>query len=329
MEGTAGPSGLDAASWKRPCSSYKSSSSDLCSAIASIAKKLCTNYVDPQSISAFTACRLIALDKKPGVRPIGIGETIRRIVNKAIALALRDDIQDAAGALQVCAGQLSGCEAAVHAMHKIFESPETEAAILVDASNAFNSLNRQVALHNIHHLCPSLSKILTNTYRENINLYIDGETIYSQEGTTQGDPLAMAMYAIAIRPLINHLQSESLKQIWYADDAAAGGELSDLKAWWDQLIQLGPDYGYYPNASKSWLVVKEDHLTAAEAIFSDSGISITNEGRRYLGGAIGTRSFVEMYAREKISKWVQEVELLSSIVTSQPHAACIRHSHTV
>jgi len=63
--------------------------------------------------------------------------------NKAIALALWDDIQDAAGALQVCAGQLSGCEAAVHAMHKIFESPETEAAILVDASNAFNSLNRQ------------------------------------------------------------------------------------------------------------------------------------------------------------------------------------------
>jgi len=108
-------------------------------------------------------------------------------------------------------------------MHKIFESPETEAAILVDASNAFNSLNRQVALHNIHHLCPSLSKILTNTYRENINLYIDGETIYSQEGTTQEDLLAMAMYAIAIRPLINHLQSESLKQIWYADDAAAGG----------------------------------------------------------------------------------------------------------
>ena len=122
-------------------------------------------------------------------------------------------------------------------------------------------------------------KILTNTYREDINLYIDGETIYSQEGTTQGDPLAMAMYAIAIRPLINHLQSESLKQIWYADDAAAGGELSDLKAWWNHLIQLGPDYGYYPNASKSWLVVKEDHLTAAEAIFSDSGISITNEGR--------------------------------------------------
>ena len=102
--------------------------------------------MDPKGISAFVACRLIALDKHPGVRPIGIGETIRRIINKAIALALRDEIQDATGALQVCAGQLSGCEAAVHSMHKIFESSETEAAILVDATNAFNCLNRQVAL---------------------------------------------------------------------------------------------------------------------------------------------------------------------------------------
>ena len=60
-------------------------------------------------------------------------------------------------------------------------------------------------------LCPPLSKILTNTYRDDIDLFINGETIYSQEGTTQGDPLAMAMYAIAITPLINALESESMK----------------------------------------------------------------------------------------------------------------------
>ena len=86
-----------------------------------MARKLCSQYVDPKNISAFVACRLITLDKQSGVRPIGIGETIRRIVNKAIAEALRDDIQDAAGSLQVCAGQFSGCEAAVHPMYKVFD----------------------------------------------------------------------------------------------------------------------------------------------------------------------------------------------------------------
>jgi len=61
--------------------------------------------------------------------------------------------------IQACAGHLSGCEAAVHAMRQIFDDPHTDAVILVDASNAFNSLNRQAALLNIHQLCPPLSKI--------------------------------------------------------------------------------------------------------------------------------------------------------------------------
>ncbi len=43
--------------------------------IANVAKTLCTTYVDPESIAPFVACRLIALNKNPGVRPIGIGDT--------------------------------------------------------------------------------------------------------------------------------------------------------------------------------------------------------------------------------------------------------------
>ena len=141
----------------------------------------------------------------------------------------------------------------------------------------------------MHHSQPVLYVMYT---------YIASE-LYSQEGTTQGNHLAMAMYAIAITPLINNLESELLKQIWYADDTAAGGKLSHLKAWWDRLTEVGPDYGYYPNASKSWLIVKEEHLPAAEMTFRESGFASTKEGRRYLGEAIVTRTFVETYAKEK------------------------------
>ena len=63
---------------------------------------------------------------------------------------------------------------------------------LVDASNAFKSLNRQVALHNIRHLCPSLATILINTYREPTELFVDSEVLWSEEGTTQDDPLTHA-----------------------------------------------------------------------------------------------------------------------------------------
>ena len=69
---------------------------------------------------------------------------------------IHDDIQAAAGPLQLCDGQLSGCEAAVNSMRQPYSSLEVEAVILVDASNVFNSLNWQAAQFNIQCLCPSI-----------------------------------------------------------------------------------------------------------------------------------------------------------------------------
>lgn len=242
-------------------------------------------------------------------------------------MATSDDIQDAAGPLQVCAGHLSGCEAAVHAMRRVFETPGTDAVILVDASNAFNSLNRQTALRNIQQLCPTLSKVLINTYREDVNLFIDGEVLLSQEGTTQGDPLAMAMYAIAITPLIHRLEDRINRQVWFADDATAGGNLAHLRVWWDRISEIGPDYGYFPNATKTWLIVKDGSLEEATSLFQGMGVSITVEGKRHLGAAIGTNSFVESYVQRKVSEWVVELERLSSIAVTQPHAAYAAFTH--
>ena len=183
--GAAGPSGLDATSWRRICTSFKSASNDLCHSLAITAQCLCTNFFDP---SAIAPCRLIALNKNPGVHPIGIGETARRIIAKAILTVTRMDIQKAAGSLQLSAGQISGIEAAVHAVDSLFQQQETEAILLVDASNAFNSLNCLSALHNICRLCPSLATALINSYRAPTKLFVDGDVLYSSEGTTQGDP---------------------------------------------------------------------------------------------------------------------------------------------
>ena len=166
VKGSAGPSGLDAHQWRRLCTSFGHYSDDLCDAVAAITRRLCTEYVDPNAIESLTACRLIALNQNPGVRPIGVAETLRRIMGKAILSIISDDIQRAAGSIQLCAGQISGIEAAIHAMNIAFEDDGVEAAILVDASNAFNNLNREAALRNIHKVCPALAVIATNTYQK-------------------------------------------------------------------------------------------------------------------------------------------------------------------
>ena len=142
-EGAAGPSGVDARGWKRMCTSFKSASFNLCNSLALVAKRLCSEYVDPQGINALLACRLIAVDKNPGIRPIGIGETARRIIAKAILRVINCDVQKAAGSIQLCVGQIGGVEAVIHSVRELFDSDETEAVLLVDAQNAFNSLNRQ------------------------------------------------------------------------------------------------------------------------------------------------------------------------------------------
>ena len=91
-EGAAGPSGVDAMCWRRLCTAFGEASNDLCSALACTAKRICMSYIDPKSLTAYTACRLIPLNKNPGVRPIGIGEVVRRIIGKAVMKAVQPDL---------------------------------------------------------------------------------------------------------------------------------------------------------------------------------------------------------------------------------------------
>ena len=286
VSGAAGPSGLDAHAWRRLCTAFKTASDDLCQALADFAKRLCISLLDPRGLAPFLACRLIALDKCPGVRPLGIGDTARRIIAKAVLAVIREDVQDAAGSAQLCAGQISGCEAAVHSVRESFQLEDTEAALLVDASNAFNSINRMSTLKNIQLICPPFANILINCYRDPTKLFIDGDALYSQEGTTQGDPLGMPMYALATVPLIDSLNAP-VDQVWYADDAAATGKIANLRTWWDGIVTHGPGYGYHANASKTWLVVKEEFKSQAEAAFADTAVKIMCEGRPHLGAPWG------------------------------------------
>ena len=124
--------------------------------------------------------------------------------------------------------------------------------------------------------------------------------ILSQEGMTQGDPIAMAMYAIAVNPLIHRLEQDTTKQIWFADDATAGGKLKNVHEWWECLTTVGPDYGYFPNASKTCLIVKEGQIDEAKSLFEGTDVVITEEGKKYLGSAIGKPTFIE---KTKVSSW--------------------------
>ena len=149
--GAAGPSTTDSDLFKNLLlhKKFKGEGQDLRDELAKSAHSLASEYIDPSIIDSYVNCHLISLNKCPGVRPIGIGEMGKNIVGKTIAWALKMDIQETAGPLQVCTWLKSGTEAAVHFIRQQFQAESAEACILVDATNAFNAVNRMVMLHNI------------------------------------------------------------------------------------------------------------------------------------------------------------------------------------
>ena len=53
-------------------------------------------------VSTLVSNHLIALDKCPEICPDGVGETLRRIVGKAVCMAPCVDIEDLCGIDQLC-----------------------------------------------------------------------------------------------------------------------------------------------------------------------------------------------------------------------------------
>ena len=99
----------------------------------------------------------------PVLLPIGIGDILHRIAEGVVMKIVKEDKEDltkTASPLQSCPGQEAGSEATIHSMPSVFEANETEAILLVDAENAFNSINWKVLLHNVEYFYPAVSTYL-------------------------------------------------------------------------------------------------------------------------------------------------------------------------
>ena len=232
-KGSAGPSGMDSELYRRIlCSkNCKTEGKILREEIAVFTRNLLKKSYHPFFLEAFTSCRLIPLDKNPGIRQMGVGEVLRRIVGKTVSGFLKEEIREAASPLHVCADHNAGAEAAIHAMSQVFEEEGTDGILLIDASNAFKQMNRSVASHSIQITCKEMALYVINTYRSPSRLFIcGGGEILSQEGTTQGDPLAMPWYSVNTSIMIKNLRAHCpmVKQVWLADDSAGGGRIAQL-----------------------------------------------------------------------------------------------------
>ena len=194
-------------------------------------------------------------------------------------------------------------------MHDVLNDDDTEGILLTDAENVFNSINGKVMLHNLKLLCPVIATYILNCYMYPARLFIiGGAELFSKEGTTQGDPTLMGAYALAIFLLLQFLldfisvNELNAKEVAFADDFTVAGKLSSIKDYWSQLTSIGPKYGYFLKASKSYLIVKEDQLPSAIMLFDNSNVNITVEGKKLLEVIVGSDS----YKREYVDNLVKD-----------------------
>ena len=160
-----------------------------------------------------------ASGQNPGVRFFGIARFLEKyLVGKTITQIINSDLKNLRKQIQLCLDQKSRIEYAIRSLKNEFEKPETDAILLIDSKNGFNSLNRKLALRNVEIFCPALLYALA---KHPSNLYVNNTVLTSTKSTTKGNTLAMALYGIAIIPLIELLQKPNNTQKWYADDGSA------------------------------------------------------------------------------------------------------------
>ena len=406
MQGGAGPSSVDALALKKWLLNHGAASQILREELAAWTEWLSNGHPPWAAYRAMMYCRLVALDKCPGVRPVGIGEVWRRAIAKCVLAECGDDAKAACGSTQLCAGLEAGIEGAIHAVaarakeHETLDfgatevnndiwtatceegqvqdttpariirermaaaqptaargftvnqavapvdppednggeaveqpviptPPEQEGLLLVDAKNGFNMLSRLGMLWTVRHRAGKMCRFSFNCYRHEIRLLCrrpgaDALYLLSKEGVTQGDPMAMALYGIALLPLAEILRKEypQVMQPWYADDAAMMGQARPVAGCFMRLQAIGPDFGYFPEAEKSYFICPLADEAAAKTVFEELELEIQySQGEQYVGGFIGSTEMQDRWIEPKVQGWVEGVKSLARVATRYPQSA--------
>ena len=330
LRGSAGPGGSDAVAIQGWLLRYGEASMELRKANAEFTSWLANESPPWAAYRALRSGRLVALDKGPGVRPVGIGETWMRYDSKCVLFVAGGEAKDECGVDQLCAGLEAGVEGGIHALRLIWElhaQEENWGFLLVDAKNAFNEGNRTRMVWTIRHTWPSGARSVFNCYRHWAVLVVRAGNgvasfLFSKEGVTQGDPLSMVAYGLSLLPLIRQLKDEfpDVFQPWYANDAGGGEQFAQIRSYFLRLVELGPKYGYFPEPSKSILAVREHSKEAAKTYFADLGFTIVT-GARYLGGFVSKDLDQTLWVEAQAKKWPDAVGVLAYVAENHPQAA--------
>lgn len=265
-----------------------------------------------------------------GVRPVAVGEVLRRLVAKCFCARFKGRVEAVfVEAGQVGVGVKGGAEAAVIAVREALRRGDGRLwALKLDLENAFNTVDREVVLKRVREVFPEVESWYRLCYGSPAKLFCEGEVLPfgSAQGVQQGDPLGPLLFALGLlgtcRALKEKLRAGVLS-VWYLDDGTIVGDVTEIGQAWGIIQEEVHKAGLRVNQAKCELFRPMESI---EPVPSElSGVSVIHgAGFELLGAPVGDKNFCEEYVGKRIAKIEAALKNLEKVDDPQTELLLIR-----
>ena len=291
----------------------------------------------PDEVTPFLAgARLMALPKGANdVRPIAVGETLRRLAAKSYAADVKKQAKDILlPGKQVGVGVEGGIEAATETVRDFaFRHIGQDKVVLkIDFSNAFNTVCRNTLLNQTRAHLPKLSRFVEWCYVYPSSLVYGEVVVQSQSGVQQGDPLGPLLFSLVVKGLtetVRDLPGVDLS-VWYLDDGTLMGSPAAVAKAFEVLKSESLKLGLSVNSSKCELIPLGGEKNHTDAVLQDAGFAVADlkvlrEGFSFLGAPIGTNEYCDEFMESTMLEFSKKLRLLGKLGDAQVALSLLRH----
>ena len=221
---------------------------DLVNELAALCNSLLRGDIPSEVKPWFFGGKLAALPKTDGtLRPIAVGDTLRRLTSKLALEEVSNDIRSYLEPIQVGVGSKHGCERIVHVVRQWLarnNADKDKVLVSLDLANAFNTIDRAAIMAGVRRVCPSAAPWIDASYGQDSMLLLGETEIDSSRGVQQGDPVGPAVFALGIHNDILEAKAQTEEEYpneldfvaFFLDDATAAGTSQAVKYFLDALL---------------------------------------------------------------------------------------------